>query len=160
MDGAAQVRTPAAPARAFFVGAGLNRRHTTLRSSVTISAAMWVALSTATVLATVLPNPNASGTVEPSVRVAGTVLLLILLTLCAIGYPAAREGYYRVTQPLRPSVTAVFTRRLLALVYLPARLLIFLALWLLAIPLGAIAAVALGVQEMRGRGWRIAPTSE
>lgn len=154
MDGAAEVQTPAAPARAFFVGAWLNRRHTTLRSSVTISAVMWVALSTATVLAAVLPNPNASGTVSPSVRLAGTVLLLLVLTLCAVGYPAAREGYYRVTQPLRSTVTALFTRRLLALVYLPARLLIFLALWLLAIPLGAIAAATLGVQEARGRGWR------
>lgn len=154
MDGSAEVQTPAAPARAFFVGAWLNRRHTTLRSSVTISAVMWVALSTATVLAAVLPNPNASGTVSPSVRLAGTVLLLLVLTLCAVGYPAAREGYYRVTQPLRSTVTALFTRRLLALVYLPARLLIFLALWLLAIPLGAIAAATLGVQEVRGRGWR------
>lgn len=160
MDGAAEVQTPVAPARAFFVGAWLNRRHTTLRSSVTISAATWVALSTATVLAAVLPNPNPSGTVSPSIRLAGTVLLMILLTLCAIGYPAAREGYYRATQPLRPAVTAVFTRRLLALIYLPARLLIFLVLWLLAIPLGAIAAVALGIEEMRGRGWRIAPASE
>ena len=160
MDGAAGVQTPAAPARAFFVGAWLNRRHTTLRSSVTISAVMWVALTVAVVLAAVLPNTNASGTVSPSVQVAGKALLLIFLTLCAIGYPAAREGYYRITQPLRPSVTAVFTRRLLALVYLPARLLIFLALWLLAIPLGAIAAGALGVQEIRGHGWRIAPAGE
>lgn len=39
---------------------------------------------------------------------------------------------------------------------LVARVVIFCALWVFAIPVGLVASIALGAADVRGRGWRTA----
>lgn len=132
-------RTPLA---AFVAGFWLNRRYTRLSSSIILGVT--VSGTLLAVLWTQLPeHPLAA----PSV--------ITMLISNAIFYPAAREGYYRVTQPMREGLQGIFLIGIFALIGLLARLIIFVLLWQFAVPLGILSGSALGIAEARGRGWRL-----
>lgn len=129
---------------AFLTGVWLNRRYTRLSSSI-ILGLMVSAVFLAMIWIQLPLYPRAA---------PGLLAMLVANTLF---YPAAREGYYRATQPVREGLGGIFLIGLLAIIGFIVRLMIFLLLWFFAVPLGVLSSLYLGIAEVRGYGWRIQP---
>lgn len=125
----------------FIVGAWANRRHTRLVSSLILA---------------VLPLA-AYFCVEGSTRVFADLTVVGILTSIAIValYPLAREAFYRLTQPIAEALAGFFVIGwILVLIVFITRLLMYLLVWVIAIPLGFLSFFYLAITEARGNGFR------
>lgn len=125
----------------FIVGAWANRRHTRLISSFILA---------------VLPLA-AYYFVEGSSRFSADLTVIGVLTGIAIVafYPLAREVFYRLTQPVAEAVAGFFViGSLLVLIVFITRVLTYLLIWVVAIPLGFLGFFYLAITEARGDGFR------
>jgi len=123
-----------------------------LSSSILLSGIVWAATMTALLFVAL----GTAGKSDPARLAAALVTSGLFYTLSALFYPAAREGYYRVTRPLRDGIGGFMVGGVFGVIVLALRAVIFCALWVLAIPLGVVASIALGAADVRGRGWRTA----
>lgn len=125
----------------FIVGAWANRRHTRLVSSLILA---------------VLPLA-AYFFVEGSTRVFAELTVLGILTSIAIValYPLAREVFYRLTRPIAEAFAGFFVIGwILVLIVFITRILMYLLVWVIAIPLGFLGFFYLAIAEARGDGFR------
>lgn len=130
--------------QSFLVGSWLNRKYTRLSSSILLGAAIST-IFIALIWPVLTVQSGDKG--EPM----GVVVLLVLN---ALFFPAAREGFVRVTMPVREGLSGITVLGLLALIALVLRLFSVVLIWLFAIPLGVLSSLWLGIAEASGHGWR------
>ncbi|WP_156762013.1 hypothetical protein [Microbacterium karelineae] len=132
----------------FIGGAYANRRYTRLTSSIILGAAVTVAMIVVFLTTTPPSKWGASDGIGMTIILGWTIANAVL-------FPLAREQYYRATQPIRDGLSGIFMWGILAIVYLVARLAIFVYLWGFAWIIGLVGLCYLGTQDANGRGWRI-----
>lgn len=127
----------------FVLGAWRNRRYTRLPSSLILGA-----LPGALFLTLVASS-------SPGTDLLAFLFIVPFLALQAVAYPLARETWFRVTQPLREGIGEWTLPLPVALIFFGVRFQVYLVVWSLAIPMGAIGFAHLARGERAGRGWRL-----
>lgn len=125
----------------FIAGAWANRRHTRLISSLILA---------------VLPLA-AYYLIEGASGVSADLTIIGVLTSIAIVafFPLAREVFYRLTQPIAEALAGFFViGSILVLIVFITRLLTYLLIWVVSIPLGFLGFFYLAITEARGDGFR------
>jgi len=131
--------------KVFFRGVWLNRRFTGLLPSILLGVPF-----SALMLWT--------GWLTARNRLGDLLFTAAYALGCVVLYPVAREGYYRVTQPLRDGLGEIWLGGPLVLVAYLVRLLIYLLLVGFAVPVGLVSGIYLGLAEVSGHGWRYGPS--
>ena len=132
-----------------FGGIWLNRKYTSLTSSIMLGAALTIAFCA-------FPYIVVEDAQFSFANLFTEYRLIVWFALANfLFYPFSREIYFRLTQPIRVAIGGIVVWGWVVLILWVVRLAIFLYLWLLAIPLGIIGVVYLAAQEALGKGWRV-----
>ena len=127
----------------FIVSAYLNRRFTRLIPSCVLAA-----LIGGTYLAAVLLHADS----QPG---SATAVDLAVVALEALLFPFAREINFRLTWPLRSSMPVLIVPLPVLGAFYVGKAVMFVVLVSVAIPLGIVGFIYLGLTEHRGDGYRL-----
>lgn len=130
-------------------GVWLNRKYTSLTSTMLLGAAL-------TVFFCALPYVIVEDAQFSFVHLFTENRLMVSFSLLNfVLYPFSREIYFRLTQPIRVAIGGIIVWGWVVFLLWFVRFAIFAYIWLLAIPVGLVGLVYLATQEARGKGWRI-----